>query len=240
MSDLLRSIQHLDRLVLLYLPRASSYATSKQRVTKLCAIWPTNLRELHLNGGFIESNYIFLQNLPPRLSALWFENCPRLSLEFVKPFFDAKGAQLDYLRIGLPARCLSSEIMPSVARNCTYLRHLSVNIEILDNCWDGIFFGRGLCFSSVERLDLDCLEDHNDDDLDKYLVGLSDCLHNPDTGLPSLRKLMIHRKLKWAEKKLRLPALAEIDDLLKALAREDDEDAHISEDEAGLGFFGQR
>ena len=240
MSDLLRSMQSLDRLVLLYLPRASSYAASKQRGTNLCTTWPINLRELHFNGGFVENNNIFVHSLPPSVSALWFEHCPRLHLRFVMPFFDAKGAQLDYLRISLPARSLNAEIMDCIARSCGFLLHLSINIEILDHHWQGLSsLGLGSTFPRVQCLEIDRLEEHDDDDLGAYLANLSDRLYNGDIEFPSLRRLLVHRKLKWTNSELRSKYVAEINDLLKALAQEDGEGAQICEDKAGVILFGQ-
>jgi len=55
-----------------------------------------------------------------------------------------------------------------------------------------------------------------------------------------VRKLGISKKLGWTDKKSDQVTIRDIDDLLKAMAREDGVDAEIGEDEAGVLMFGRR
>ena len=241
MSDLLRSIRGLDKLVLLYLPRAFAYVASKEQTTNQCTTWPANLREVHLNGGFKIDNQSSLKSLPPSVTDLWIENCPRPASDFMRLFFDAKGSQLESLHVTLLTRRYfhSMIIFDIIAQSCGNLRSLSVNIELFENSWGvDVALGTAFSFPCVERLDLKCLIEHDDEYLDRCLNFISGFLFSEK--VPKLRKLLVDRKLRWTGSEVRSRQTAEMNELLKALAREDGERAEIPEDQAGVVFFGQR
>lgn len=237
MSDLLRSIQGLDQLVLLYLPRASSYAASKERTAHTCKTWPPHLRELHLNGGFSNYNLPFLLNIPPSTSELWLTNCPPPATELIKLFFDEKGPQLQTLHVALPAsRHTNSDIMFAISHPCTQVRNLSVNIELIGDSWKSRYRPTTFySFPNVERLEIGCLEGH-DNEFTGYVSDMCAYLYSEE--LPKLRKLLIHRYLRWTSSEAGSLQVGEMNDLLKALAREDGEDAEIPEHEAGVILYG--
>lgn len=240
MSDLLRSIQGLHGLVLLYLPRAYSYAASIQGVSNPCTVWPSGMRAIHINGGFNQANMRYLRSLPPSTSELWLEHCPRPAPELVKLFFTEKGSQLETLHVTIPTkRYVNSGIMFDISQGCGNVRNLCVNIELIGDRW-----GRRVVpetfylFPSVERLEIGCLDDYDDVFLEGCLDNMSAYLFSE--RLPKLRNLLIHRRLRWMDSEARADQVAEMNELLKALACEDGEGSKISEDEAGVVIFGGR
>ena len=237
MSDLLRSVQGLDQLVLLYLPRASSYAASKERTAHPWRSWPPRLRELHLNGGFSKYNLPFLLKIPPTTSHLWLTNCPPPAKELVTLFFNEKGPQLETLHVALPRRRQTNvEIMFAISRQCTQVRNLSLDIELIGADWSSPWRPKTFySFPCVERLEVGCLEGH-ESEYAEHVNHMSAYLYSEK--LPKLRKLLIHRDLRWTSSKASSQQVAEMNDLLKAMAREDGEDARIPEHEAGVILFG--
>lgn len=241
MSDLLRSIKALEKLTRLHLPRASSYAVNKDGRSDLYRAWPPNLRELHLNGGFNWSNLNVLWTFPTSVSHLWIEHCPhRRDDLLIKRFFEFKGSQLTYLSISFPPkRTLNSAVVASIARSCESLLHLNINIEMLEDMWeDELSIVNEPSLPTVECLEIGCLEEHSDEFLIWTLIKMSGFLFSEK--VPKLRRLLIHRKLKWTGSEARARNVAEMNELLKALAREDGEVARVSENEAGVVLFGQR
>ena len=240
MPDLLRSIRDLPKLVLLYLPRASSTSSPHKGRRDIFLQWPVNLRELHLNGAFNENNGPFLCSIPPSVSHLWIENCPRPMPSLVKDVLLAKGPQLEYLRVGLPERkYINSIIISYVTLACENLLHLSVNIEFLSAMWDEHRLGNEGSFDTIEVLDINCREEHDHIYLDECVTKISSLLF--DGKLPKLRRLLIHRKLRWTDhSEYRTQQVAEMNDLMKALAREEGEGARVLESEAGVIIFGPR
>ncbi len=245
---LLRSIQNLDRLVTLHLPRAASRATSIHQGSEPSAKWPENLRELHFNGNFFEDNSRFLNTILPSTSVMYIEQslCP--SHQLLESFFEKKGSQLQFLRLGISqqqADQYHADLMffQVLGYHCVHVQHLSMNLELIVENWQLVFplYTKGELqppFSSVKVLEIDCLSNSDDWISNTNLQKLSDIIFDPSTMPPKLRKILLHKKLNWTAPKLKSHILADIDSFFKALAREDGENAWISENEAGVAFLG--
>lgn len=235
LSDLLRSISKLDKLQVLHLPRAST-STMVDRAA-FCDIWPPNLKVLHANGGFNEQNEGRLNNLPSSVTHLWIENCPRPTRKLVQSFFTAKGAQFTFLRVGLRSRrVFLGNFASCIGSRCQNLLHLSINLETLSDAFEDAE-DPALKFATFEQLDIDCLEEHDDEELQWCLTQMSYLLFSEK--MPRLRKLSIHRNLRWTASKAMSIQVDEINDLLKALAREDTA-GNIPEGSAGVFLHGQQ
>lgn len=119
------------------------------------------------------------------------------------------------------------------------MRNLSINIEVIGNTWgEHVVPDSFHLFPLIERLEIGCLEDHDDAFSDHCLENMSAYLFSE--ALPKLRILRIHWRLRWNSSQAKLRQIDEMDNLLKALAREDGEGAEITEDMAGVLFFGNR
>ena len=67
---------------------------------------------------------------------------------------------------------------------------------------------------------------------------IADMIVGSEGKFSKLRKLGVHKKLGWTKTLTDIEGIREIHEFLKALAREDGDDAEISEDDAGVVFFG--
>ncbi len=130
---------------------------------------------------------------------------------------------------------MNSTIMSAISQGCCNVRNLYVNIELIGYKWGSHLAPETFYpFPSVERLEIGRLEDYDDGFLDWCLENMSAYLFSE--ALPKLRILKCQWRLRWADGEVRSQQIAEMDDLLKALAREDGEGAAISEDQAGVLF----
>ena len=237
MSDLLRSTSTLSKLEILYLPRSSTHGSSED---VLKYDWPTKLRELYISGGIRDESVLDLSTLPRSLIHLSISNCPHLSMLFVGPLLKHTGSQLQYLEITapIPGIGLGHDPLTNVTDLAPNLRHLKISLD---------FVGPSFFTASdpslpecqfLNRLDLDCFDPA--ENVDFRPERIADAIVGSESKFTKLRKLGVHHKLGWMDTKASREAVAEIDELLKALAREDGPDAEIPEAEAGVVFFGTR
>lgn len=237
MSDLLRSTSTLSKLESLHLPRSSAHDSSRD---VLIYSWPSKLRELHISGGLHDESALGLSTLPRSLSYLSIGNCPHLSMLFISPLLKQIGSQLQYLEIvaPLPGLGLGHGLLTNITDLVPNLRHLKISLDFVGP----LFFtagesGQREC-QFLTRLDLDCFEPAECVDFSPERIA--DAIVDMEGNFSKLRRLGVHRKLGWMTTKNGKKDMSEIDELLKALAREDGPDAEISEDEAGVVFFGTR
>ena len=218
-------------------PIARSSADNTSRDTLLCT-WPAALRELHISGGIYDAALVSLTNLPPSLSRLSIGNCPHLSMVSISTILKCKGSQLHHLEIVAPIPALAQDYKPLSA----YMEHVP-NLVYLKISLD--FVSRSFLLSENDRgdryplrqLDLDCFDPGCCDAFTAYdlWAAIAD-----DYGFGRVRKVRVHRKLEWAATEEGNKQMKDLDELLKALAREDGANAEIKEADAGVVLFGKR
>lgn len=223
----------------MHLPRAFSNAAAGNHRSDPCTQWPPNLKVIHVNGGFNDHDIKYLTSLPPSTSEVWLEHCPVPTTESANHFFVNMGGQLETLHVTMPERKYRNWILMGLLLDCHNLRNLSINIEVIGNNWGEQVVPESFhSFPFIERLEIGCLDDHDDEFSYHSLDNMSAYLFSE--ALPKLRILKIHWRLRWNSNQTKLRRVDEMDNLLKALAREDGEGANISEDTAGVLFFGNR
>lgn len=240
MFDLLRSLSSLSNLDTLYLPRSSAYYRSKDA---LKFPWPSRLRELHISGGVRDEATLRLNTLPQSVTRLSIGNCPHVSMLSLRPLLKAKGGQLHYLEIlaPIPSLELSHKPLNEVMDYVPNLRHLKISLDFLGRVFFTPSASNPDACESLRRLDLDCF-----DPAECIFITLEqvwqgfEWAEGKDGKFKTVRKLGISKKLGWTDKKSDQVTIRDIDDLLKAMAREDGVDAEIGEDEAGVLMFGRR
>ncbi|KAL2037855.1 hypothetical protein N7G274_009329 [Stereocaulon virgatum] len=235
MSDLLRSMSTLSKLEILHLPRSSAHNTS---IDALIYGWPSGLRELHISGGLRDESALSLSALPSSLTHLSISNCPHLSMLSIRPLVKLLGPQLQYLEIvaPLPNLNLGHGVLTNVMDLAPNLHHLKISMDFLGVA----FFSSGDSGQSeyhfLKQLDLDCFEPA--DCISFHPNFIADMIVGSEGKFSKLRKLGVHKKLGWTNTGIYILGIREIDAFLKALAREDGDDAEITEDDAGVVFFG--
>ena len=159
---------------------------------------------------------------------------------FISPLLNQIGSQLQYLEIvaPLPGLRLGHGLLTNITDLAPNLHHLKISLDFVGP----LFFtagesGQPEC-KFLTRLDLDCFEPAECVDFSPERIA--DTIVGMEGKFSKLRRLGVHRKLGWMNTKNGTEGMAEIDELLKALAREDGPNAEISEDDAGVAFFGTR
>lgn len=200
--------------------------------------WPCGLRELHISGGLRDETALSLSTLPSSLTHLTIGNCPHLSMLFIRPLVKLLGPQLQYLEIvaPLPNLNLGYGVLTDVMDLAPNLHHLKISLDFLELS----FFTPGDSGQSegrfLRQLDLDCFEPAECTAFHPNLIA--DVIVGSEGKFSKLRKLGVHKRLGWTNTEMGVESMREIDELQKALAREDGNDAEITEDDAGVVFFG--
>lgn len=197
------------------------------------------MKTIHVNGGFNENDIKYLRTLPHSTSEVWLEYCPFPGTEMLYMFFYNVGWHLKTLHVTIPKR--NGNELPfriCIPSFCQYLHVLSINVEVLEShCEEmDMIIEQLSLFLSIERLEIRCLDDHDETFSDRWLCLIAECLYK--RAWPSLRILRVHRRFRWTNKTVKTRHVLGIDTLLKAMAREDGEHATITEDMAGVIFFG--
>ena len=214
--------------------RSSAHDASKDPMT---CTWPVALRELHISGGIHDEALVSLGSLPPSLSHLRIGNCPHLSIVSIGNLLQAKGLQLQHLEIIAP--------IPALSRNPTslsdYMKHVP-NLRYLKISLDFLWHSN-LPPDRVEgdhyplkQIDIDCFDPAECELFASDLWAVIAC----ESRFGRVRKVGIHRRLGWADTREGKEQVKDLDDLLKALAREDGPNADVKEDDAGVVLFGKR
>lgn len=240
MSDLLRTLSALSKLDTLHLPRSSTHEASRDVMRHN---WPAKLRDLHISGGVRDESTLCLSTLPPSVTRLSISSCPHLSMLAIRPLLQEIGAQLQYLEIvaPIPALALGHKPLNGVMDMVPNLRYLKISLDFLGPVFFTPSASNPNACQSLRRLDLDCFDPAECGfiTLEQVWQGF-DWAEGKDGKFKTVRKLGISKKLGWAEKKRDKATIEEIDDLLKAMAREDGADAEIGDDQAGVLMFGRR
>lgn len=200
--------------------------------------WPATLRELHISGGIHDGSLVSLGSLPPSLSRLSIGNCPHLSIVSIGNILQTKGSQLHQLEIVAPIPALTRDHKPLSG----YMEHVP-NLLYLKISLD--FVSHSLLLSGLDKgdqhplrqLDLDCFDPAECDGFTAYDLWAAIAY---DSGFGRVRKVRVHRRLGWAATEEGKEQVKDLDELLKALAREDGANAAINEVDAGVVLFGKR
>ena len=214
--------------------RSSAHDASKDLLT---CTWPTTLRELHISGGIHDEALVSLGSLPSSLSRLRIGNCPHLSTVSIGNLLQTKGPQLQHLEIIAP--------IPALSRNPTslsdYLKHVPNLLYLkisLDFVWHSNFPSERVEGDRypLKQIDIDCFDPG---ECELYASDLWAVIAS-ESRFGRVRKVGIHRRLGWADTREGKEQVKDLDDLLKALAREDGPNAEVKEVDAGVVLFGKR
>ena len=233
MTDILRSTSHLSALQSLRLPRSSAYCDHKVKskdVPTVC--WPANLQVLHLHSSLPDHSIVYFRNLPHTLSRLSIHNCSWLHTQFFAPILQQLGSSLRCFALLVrdgPTRppLISLNEIISYLPNLTYLR---ISFNILDHDSFHVVYDNSIP-TRLKRIDL-----HNFNlSLWPGLLQHLTCV----LGLgvfKTVRIIGIHGErsdVGGNTDRRNVKDMADLDEMLKALAREDEAATGISEAEAG-------
>lgn len=147
-----------------------------------------------------------------------------------------KGSQLRYLEIIAPIPALAQDRKPlsSYMIHVPNLLHLKISLDFINPSFLLLEKDREDHYP-LRQLDLDCF-----DPADCEAFTASDLWFAiSDEGFDRVRRVRVHRRLGWTASKEGKRRIKDVDELLKALAREDGDNAAIDENEAGVVLFGK-
>ncbi len=152
-----------------------------------------------------------------------------------------KGSQLNHLEIVAPIPALSQDHKPlsSYMKHVPNLLYLKISLDFVSRSFLLSENDKGDQYS-LRQLDLDCFDPA---DCDAFTAGAAYDLWAAiayDNGFGRVRKIRVHRRLGWAATEEGKEQMKDLDELLKALAREDGANAEIKEGDAGVVLFGKR
>ena len=236
--DLRRSLSMLGRLEYLGYPRSGITWTE----AFLDSI-PLLVKELYVSGGLQDG--LLLHSLDDRLSNvnqpslthLTLGNCPKLTYNAVRAILENYSMNLEIFRLEAPMSALRHEALDGVFAFLGSLRHLSIPVDYITDRFFWEDYGRSKENPYLlETIELDCV----------YPAGNqaeainSDLIWDAvaDGAFGRLRRVGLHRRLERPVVTGLGENSEELNQLLKALAREDGEQARYPEDRAGVWIFG--
>ncbi|CAF9927658.1 MAG: hypothetical protein ALECFALPRED_003806 [Alectoria fallacina] len=234
MTDLLRSTSLLSKLESLHLPRSSAHDASRDIM--ICS-WPASLRELHISGGIHDEALVSLGTLPSSVSSLSIRNCPHLSMVSIGTILKTKGSQLHHLEVVAPIPALARDHKPlsGYMEYVPNLRSLKISLDFISRSFMLLENDKADRYP-LRQLDLDCFDPADCEAFNAYDLWAAIAY---DNGFGRVRKVRVHRRLGWAASEEGTEQVKDLDELLKALAREDGASAEIKEADAGVVLFGK-
>ena len=232
MNDLLRSTSHLSKLESLHLPRSSVQEQSRKNPPD-CE-WPSKLSRLYVSGLARFNTLPYFKSLPPSLSHLSLQNLPHMHEWCISAKIDSIRHNLHYLIVLAPLQSLQIAL-PKPGNYfldlCPHLTYLKISVDLIDDT----FFVCNLNNNppSLTRLDLHCFDPAESQNITP--ASVYNALGND--LFTKVRIVGAHRLLEWHTRTDYQQDMFDMDDLLKALAREDGPKGSISEKEAGSVFF---
>lgn len=149
-----------------------------------------------------------------------------------------KGSQLHHLEIVAPIPALAQDHKPlsDYMEHVPNLVYLKISLDFVSRSFLLSGFDKGDRYP-LRQLDLDCFDPACRVAITAHdlWVAIAD-----DYGFGRVRKVRVHRRLDWAATKESKRQMKDLDELLKALAREDGDNAEIKEADAGVVLFGHR
>lgn len=181
---------------------------------------------------------VSLSTLPPSLSRLSIGNCPHLSMTSIGTILKTKGSQLNQLEIVAPIPALARDHKPlsGYMEYVPNLLYLKISLDFVSRSFLLSENDQGDQYP-LRQLDLDCFDPADCDAFTAYDLWTAIAY---DSGFGRIRKVRVHRKLGWAATEEGNEQVKDLDELLKALAREDGANAKIKEADAGVVLFGLR
>ena len=215
---------------------ARSSAQDANRDLKSCS-WPPKLCHLHISGGIRDESLVSLDTLPLSLSHLIIGNCPHLSMASISNILKTKGSQLHHLEILAPMPALTQAYKPlsGFMDHVPNLRYLKLSFDFMVRSFLLLEDTEGDPYP-LRQLDLDCFDPADCDVFTAYDLWFAIAHFH---RFSRIRKVRVHRRLGWAATEDGKEQLKDLDELLKAFAREDGPSAEISEADAGVLLFGR-
>ena len=200
--------------------------------------WPASLRELHISGGIHDEALVSLGTLPPSVSILSIGNCPHLSMVSIGTILKTKGSQLHHLEVVAPIPALARDHKPlsGYMESVPNLLSLKISLDFISRSFMLLENDKADQYP-LRQLDLDCFDPTDCDAFSAYDLWAAIAY---DNGFGRVRKVRVHRRLGWAASEEGKEQVKDLDELLKALAREDGASAEIKEADAGVVLFGKR
>ena len=150
-----------------------------------------------------------------------------------------KGSQLRHLEIvaPIPAMAQGHKPLDGYMKHLPNLLHLKISLDFISALF--LLSERDReDFYPLKQLDLDCFDPADCDAFtasDLWFGFICD----EGFGFGRVRRVRVHRRLGWTATKEGKKQIKDVDELLKALAREDGASAAIDENEAGVVLFGK-
>ena len=231
MTDIFRSISHLNRLESFSFPRACSNDPNPYSPLNS---WPSKLKKLELAGGLRDESILYFATVPDTLTHLTIANGPHLSMFFIRPLADFLGAHLERLRIETYLPNLEYHSLEDILDILPALRHFTVAIEYISKD----FFMPSMVYTASNPHRLRSLK------LSSLYLDLSLAIKEitadtvwtavVDGPLKNLRKLQVCQFLQWSRNVESRRGVKDLGAMLEALAREDCEGVPDDELNAGL------
>ena len=148
-----------------------------------------------------------------------------------------KGSQLHHLEILAPIPSLARDHKPlsSYMEYVPNLLYLRVSLDFISRSFLLSENNKGDHYP-LRQLDLDCFDPADCDSFTAYDLWVAIAY---DNWFGRVRKVRVHRRLGWAATAEGEEQMRDLDELLKALAREDGASAEIDEADAGVMLFGR-
>lgn len=234
--DLCRSLSMIKGLESLGYPRSGSTDAET-----FIGTVPIGLKDVHVNGGLQDglllhdiNKRLTTQIEPLTLTRLTIGNCPKLSKDGVWTIVEHYSINLEYLKIGNHMSALRNDPLDGILGILGSLRHLSIPVDYITGFF---FWGKSKDDPYLlETIELDCIWPAGN----QAEAINSDVIWDAvaDGAFGRLRRVNLARRLEMPVVTGLGETSEELNQLLKALAREDGSQARYSEDQAGVRIFG--
>ncbi|KAL8782064.1 MAG: hypothetical protein Q9213_005736 [Squamulea squamosa] len=234
--QLLRSVNKLSRLEKLSIRCQLDYDSDRG---PLNVVWPPNLKALQYIGPLDDDGIVIFKTVPETLTSLTLHHCPRLSLMSFGAIMVDLGHVLESFQFGPQV---------SYRYDFTHLGHWLGQASKLcylympaidDSVGTGVEISGKPCYSAqrphpLEHLEFDCTSYDSrglEMDYDDIFLAIA------EGYLGRVRRVGFRRQFNGQSRETNKRALRDLDDLLRALAREDGDNAKIKEEDAGVYMF---
>ncbi|KAI4284976.1 MAG: hypothetical protein L6R38_001044 [Xanthoria sp. 2 TBL-2021] len=231
--QLLRSISKLSRLENLSIRCKLDYPADRAPSN---VFWPPKLKALQLSACINDNDFVIFSTIPKSLISLTLHHCPGLNGESIKTILMNFGDVLESFQF--EPRTSDSLTYIDLAHWIEYaprLRRLFIPASSY-SIRTGYDFPMSLRYSvqnphPLEHLEFDCTYlDRYGSELDYEDIWLAIA----EGYLSRVRRLGFRHQVTVQPWRTNRRELQDLDDLLRALAREDGENANIKEEEAGV------
>ncbi|KAL8925863.1 MAG: hypothetical protein Q9172_002067 [Xanthocarpia lactea] len=233
LQQLLRSVSKLSRLEKLSVRCKLDYDSDRG---PLNVVWPAKLKSLHFSAPINDNELPIFKSFPKSLTSLTLHNCPRLSvMSFAKLMVDF-GDVLESFQFGPRiSHSLEYTYLAHWLEHAPKLRRLSMpaNSSSIRTGHETLEQVRYSAQNPhpLEYLEFDCTTfDSQGQEIDYEDIWLAIA----EGYLGHVRRLCFRHQVNVQPWKTNKRVLQDLDDLLRALAREDGENAKTKEEDAGV------